>query len=104
MNVTSLNAVSINLTASPAPVCMCNFAPSLISLGTTDGTSATRRSCGCVSFKTATFTYINLSGVTKTVGLRRGHRSSSERLDDRVDLDLDGFVIGRDRRDLAIDA
>src|ERR1700721_2274326 len=29
---------------------------------------------------------------------------SSERLDDRVDLDLDGFVVGRDRRDLAIDA
>ena len=28
----------------------------------------------------------------------------AEGLDDRVDLDLDGFVIGRDRRDLPIDA
>src|SRR5580698_3285070 len=62
MNTTSLNAASASLIASPAPVCMCSFAPSLMSLGTTEGTKATRSSCGWLSFSTATLTYIGRSG------------------------------------------
>ena len=58
MKATSLKAESASLIASPAPVCMCSFAPSLMSLGTTDGARATRRSCGWVSFRTATLTYM----------------------------------------------
>src|SRR5208337_4278401 len=58
IKATSVNEPSANLLSSPAPDCMCSFAPSLISLAVTEGTNATRRSCGCVSFRTATLTNI----------------------------------------------
>src|SRR5271168_3494958 len=61
VKTTSLKAASGSLMASPAPACMCKIAPRWINLGTTEGTSATRRSCGCVSFRTATLTYIRCS-------------------------------------------
>src|ERR1700722_348188 len=61
MNATSLNAASIRLTASPAPDCMCSLAPSFVILPTTEAPTPPRRWCGCVSFKTATLTYMGSS-------------------------------------------
>ncbi len=45
-------------------------AASLVSLPTTDGTSATRRSWGCVSFRTATLTYMRRSNCCAGSWLR----------------------------------
>src|SRR5580704_13207915 len=75
VNATSLNAASTRPTASPAPDCMCSLSPSLVILLTTDGTNATRRSCGCVSFRTATLTYMG----SFLAGRCRGRRYPSSR-------------------------
>ena len=63
----------VSLIASAAPDCICSFAPSLINLAVTDGTSATRRSCGWVPFNTATLTYIGRSSCRRRYST--AHRS-----------------------------
>src|SRR5271157_2276354 len=71
IKATSVNEPSANLLSSPAPDCMCSFAPSLISLAVTEGTNATRRSYGCVSFRTATLTNIPESPMASKAAFER---------------------------------
>jgi hypothetical protein len=60
MKTTSLNAASASDGVAGAGLHV-QLGAELDQLGATDGTSATRRSCGCVSFRTATLTYIGIS-------------------------------------------
>src|SRR5471032_962232 len=75
---TSANAASSRWIAAEAPVCMWSLAPSLISLGTTEGIRATRRSCARVSFRTATLTYMaGSSGAGRSDVAQQGEHVSA---------------------------
>jgi hypothetical protein len=58
-----VNAASVSLMASTSPDCICSLAPSLTSLAATEGTSATCRSWGWVSFSTAILIYMKCFSI-----------------------------------------